>query len=97
MFGTERWPFRFQEKFTLGAALRAKKFRRRAEICMRLAGQVSDPDRAQRLRLMASEYLVNAEEAESEVAAGAPVAEDPPLSLGTGESFPSANPEPPTK
>jgi hypothetical protein len=68
--------------------LRAEKFRRRAEICMRFSGQVSNPDLAQRLRLMASEYLVKAEEEESQMVSGA---------QGAGEVLPIANPELSTK
>jgi hypothetical protein len=74
-----------------------ESLRRRAEIRMRFANQVKHPDFAQRLRLKASEYLVKAEEEESQIATGAQVVEEPPPSLGVGESLPSANPEPPTK
>jgi hypothetical protein len=59
------------------------------------ADRAGDPELAERLRLMAAEYLTKAEEAESQMGGGAPVVEDPPLSLGVGESLPGANPEPP--
>ncbi len=65
----------------------AKKFRRRAEICMQFAGRVSDPDMALRLRLMAGEYLVKAEEEESQMVSGGDGLIDAPLT-------PSPNPEP---
>jgi hypothetical protein len=64
---------------------------------MRFGALTSDPELAQRLRLMAGEYLVKAEEEESQMVSGAQVVEEPPLSLGVGELLPSANPEPPTK
>jgi hypothetical protein len=48
--------------------LTVKKFRRRAEICLRFAVRVNDPTIAQYLRLMASEYLAAAEAAEITVA-----------------------------
>ncbi|HLL27570.1 MAG TPA: hypothetical protein VKT73_07965 [Xanthobacteraceae bacterium] len=64
---------------------------------MRFADRAGFPELAQRLRLMAAEYLTKAEEAESQMASAAPVVEDPPLSLGVGESLPGANPEPETK
>jgi len=44
--------------------LTAKKFRRRAEICLRFAARLSEPAIAQRLRLIASEYLAMAEAAD---------------------------------
>jgi hypothetical protein len=77
--------------------LTAVKLRRRAGICLSFADRTNDPELAQRLRLMATEYLAKAEEAETKTAGSAPVVEDPPLSLGVGESLPSANPKPPTK
>ena len=78
-------------------AVTAQKFRRRAEICMRFAERATDPNMALRLRLMAGEYLVRAEEEESQMASGAHGLEETPSALGAGESAPSANPEPPTK
>ena len=68
----------------------AKKFRRRAEICMRFAGRINDPGVALRLRLMAGEYLVKAEEEESQMVSGADGFIDAPLS-------PGPNPEPSVK
>jgi len=62
---------------------------------MRFAGRVNDPDVAQRLRLMAAEYLAKAEKLERQTPSGAQVVGAPPPSLGVGESLPSANPEPP--
>jgi hypothetical protein len=38
---------------------------------MRFAAQAKEPELAQRLRLMAGEYLVKAEEAESQMVSGA--------------------------
>jgi hypothetical protein len=64
---------------------------------MRFAERANDRDMALRLRLMAGEYLVKAEEEESQMASGARVLEQTPPALGAGESAPGANPEPPTK
>jgi hypothetical protein len=55
--------------------MQAEKFRRRAAICIRFAERVSDPNIAQRLKIMAGEYLMKAEEEES-LTAGAPAAGD---------------------
>jgi hypothetical protein len=71
--------------------------RRRAGICLSFADRANDPELAQRLRLMASEYLAKAEEAESKMAPGVHVLEETPPALGAGEPAPSANPEPPKK
>lgn len=57
---------------------------------MQFAGRMSDADLALRLRLMAGEYLVKAEEQESQMVSGVdgPI-DEPPL--------PSPNPEPSVK
>ena len=54
---------------------------------MQFAGRMSDPDLALRLRLMAGEYLVKAEEQEPQMVSGADGFIDAPLT-------PSPNPEP---
>ena len=64
---------------------------------MSFADRVGFPELAQRLRLMASEYLTKAEEKESQMVSGAHVLEETPPALGAGESVPGANPEPPRK
>jgi hypothetical protein len=88
-FGTAHEGSGCQGRFTLGAALTAVKFRRRAEICMRFAGRVGDPGLAQRLRLIAGEYLTRAEEEESRMTFGASVA----LEKSSALELPNASPE----
>jgi hypothetical protein len=61
--------------------VQAEKFRRRAAICMRFAERVSNPTIALRLKIMAGEYLMKAEEEES-LTAGTPVAGDNPSAPG---------------
>jgi hypothetical protein len=48
---------------------------------MRFAAQVKEPELAQKLRLTAGEYLVKAEEAESQMVSGAPAAPTSELDL----------------
>jgi hypothetical protein len=60
---------------------------------MRFAGRVDDPDVAQRLRLMAGEYLVKAEEEESQSSTGARLVGE--AAHAPGVDLPAPNPEAP--
>ena len=70
-----------------GARVSVKRLRRRAEICLRFAAAATDPLVSNQLRLMAAEYLA---EAEHDAGTGAPVIAETPASPGIELPGPTA-------